>query len=116
MRCYPKALLLHVKSTEGGRQDMACEGACTFYMNRPYWVEFIDERLRQPGANNILQECLFVEMTSIDMVASARIHSILHLAIVIPHRWLSGKSHILSPSSIGRSARWGSQLTCWSAP
>jgi hypothetical protein len=96
MRCYPRAILFHVVSTDGGRQDMACEGAGALYMNHQYWAEFVDERLRQPGASNILQECLFIELTSVDVIASARIHSILHLAIVLPHRWLSGRSHTLA--------------------
>ena len=28
VRVYPRALLYHVVSTEGGRQDMVCEGSC----------------------------------------------------------------------------------------
>ena len=95
VRTHPRVLLFHVVSTDGGRQDMACEGAGAFYMNRPYWAEFLDERLRQPSAANILQECLYIEMTSIDMIGSARIHSILFLSVVMPHRWLAGKSHTL---------------------
>ena len=55
---------------------MACEGAGAVYMNRVYWVEFLDERLRVPSAENILQECLHITLTSIEMVASARIHAI----------------------------------------
>ena len=50
-RCYPNILLYHVVSTEGGRQDMVCEGAGPLYMNRQIWVEFLDERLRIPGAD-----------------------------------------------------------------
>ena len=95
-RCHPRALLYHVVSTSGGRQDMVCEGSGALYMNRTYWVEFIDERLRVPGAANILQECLFIELTCIDMIASARVHSILHLSVVMPHRWLAGNSHTLA--------------------
>ena len=75
---------------------MACEGAGALYMNHVYWVEFIDERLRQPGASNILQECLYIELTSLEVIASARIHFILHLAVVVPHRWLAGTSHNLA--------------------
>ena len=96
VRCHPKALLYHVLSTDGGRQDMACEGAGPFYMNRIYWIEFLDERLRQPSCSNILQECLFIEMSSVEMVASARVHAIIFLSIVMPHRWLSGNSHKLA--------------------
>jgi hypothetical protein len=108
IRVHPRALLYHVVSTDGGRQDMVCEGAGPLYMNHVYWVEFLDERLRVPGASNILQECLYIELTSLDVIASARVHSILHLAVVVPHRWLSGNSHILaeynwSERSMGRT-------------
>ena len=49
-RVHPKALLLHVIRTAGSRQDLAFDGARALYMNRHYWVEFLDERLRAPGA------------------------------------------------------------------
>ena len=94
--CYPNILLYHVVSTEGGRQDMVCEGAGPLYMNRQIWVEFLDERLRIPGADNILQECLYISLTSVEMIASARVHAIIHLAIVVPHRWLAGNTHLLA--------------------
>ena len=104
---HPRALLLHVWSTSGARQDAAFEGAGPAYLNRTYWVEFLDERLRAPGANNILQESLFILITSIAMVASMRVHSILLLALVMPHRWLAGNTHKLaahgwSERSMGR--------------
>ena len=95
-RKHPRALLYHVVSTDGGRMDMACEGAGPFYMNRCIWIEFLDERLRQPNANNILQESLFIQMSSIEIIASARIHAIIFLSIVVPHRWLAGNSHLMA--------------------
>ena len=30
------------------------------------------------------------------MIASARVHSIIDLAIVLPMRWLAGKTHMLA--------------------
>lgn len=95
-RCHPNLLLFHVVSTEGGRQDMVCEGAGPLYMNRRVWVEFLDMRLRVPSADNILQECLYISLTSVEMIASARVHAIIHLAIVTPHRWLAGNTHLLA--------------------
>ena len=77
-------------------------------MNRPYWVEFLDWRLRIPKVDNILQECLYILLTSLHMIASARVHLIYHLALVMPMRWLSGNTHLLgernwSVRSMGRA-------------
>lgn len=95
-RVHPKALLFHVIRTQGSRQDLAFDGARALYMNRVYWAEFLDERLRVAGASNILQECLFILLTSVEMIASTRVHAIIDLAIVLPMRWLSGNSHLLA--------------------
>jgi len=107
-RVHPLALLFHVADTKGARQDLAFEGAGPVYMNRVYWTEFLDERLRIPGAENILQECLFVLLTSVAMVATLRVHAIFFIALVMPHRWLAGKTHTLakynwSERSMGRT-------------
>ena len=108
VREHPTALLFHVTATAGSRQDLAFDGAGPVYMNRAVWVEFLDERLRMPGADNILQECLFVLLTSVAMIATARVHAIILLALVLPHRWLAGKTHTLaehgwSERSMGRA-------------
>ena len=105
---HPKALLMHVMRTSGSRQDLPFDGSPAIYMNRVYWIEFLDERLRGPSASNILQECLFILLSSVEMIASSRIHSIIDLAIVMPLRWLAGKSHTLatynwSERSMGRA-------------
>ena len=52
---HPGALLLHVARSKGSRQDLVTNGAGCLYCNRQYYVEFLDERLRIPGAANILQ-------------------------------------------------------------
>ena len=56
---HPGALLLHVERTAGSRQDLIVEGAGAIFWNRPFWVEFLDKRLRLP-AGNILQENLLL--------------------------------------------------------
>ena len=108
VREHPRALLFHVWATSGARQDAAFEGAAPAYMNRTVWVEFLDERLRTPGADNILQENLFILLTSVAMVASLRVHAIILIALVLPHRWLAGNTHKLaaygwSERSMGRA-------------
>ena len=54
-RKHPGALLLHVASMSGARQDLCVVGAGAIWWNCKYWVEFLDERLRTPGVQNILQ-------------------------------------------------------------
>ena len=91
---HPGAVLLHVERTAGSRQDMCVEGAGTIYWNHKYWIEFLDQRLRYPG-NNVLQENLFIILSSCEMLALARVCSIIHLSICIPIRWLAGNTHQL---------------------
>ena len=55
-------------------------------------MEFLDERLRTP-ADNILQENLFIILSSMEMIALTRVCAIIHLAICMPLRWLAGNSH-----------------------
>ena len=106
---HPGALLFHCERVSGSRQDIAVEGACAVFWNRPYWVEFLDERLRMmgPSDGNILQENLFVILSSTPMIGLFRVCSILHLSVCIPMRWLAGKTHTLkelnwSVRSMGR--------------
>jgi hypothetical protein len=76
-------------------------GADAIYMNRPLNVEFLDERLRVRGNENILQKNLFVVLLSLEMIAVSRMFSILNIAIVIPVRWLCGNTHELAHRNWG---------------
>ena len=66
---HPGELLLHVERSSGSRQDLFVEGAPAIYWNRQYCIEFLDEQLRLPGKGNLLQENLFVILSSLEMVA-----------------------------------------------
>eukprot|EP00956_Cyclotella_meneghiniana_P030815 scaffold78775_cov36-Cyclotella_meneghiniana.AAC.2 len=93
---YPGVLLLHVERASGSRQDLCTEGCLAIYMNYEYYVEFLDEMLRKRDANekaSILQQNLFVILTSVEMLALSRLLSIIHLSISMPFRFLAGKSH-----------------------
>ena len=92
---HPGTLLLHVERASGSRQDLCVEGAGAVYWNRKYWIEFLDTQLRTPGSN-ILQENLFIILSSCEMTALARVCSIVHLSICLPIRWLAGNLHKLS--------------------
>ena len=63
-----------------------------------YYVEFLDECLRA-HKDNILQENLFILLTSSEMVALCRVMAIVHFKICMPMRWLASNTH--SIGSIG---------------
>lgn len=69
-----------------------------------YYVEFLDEALRT-GKDNILQENLYIVLTSVEMVALCRVMAILHFKICMPMRWLAGKTHILGRDGYDWSSR-----------
>ena len=104
-------LLLHVERAAGSRQDLSTEGCMAIVMNYPYYLEFLDEHLRKKEKTreiSILQQNLFVALSSEEMLALARLMSILHLSVCIPMRWLAGKTHELKrynwgPMSMGRA-------------
>ena len=97
---HPGELLLHVERASGSRQDIYSEGSMAILMNYPYYVEFLDTMLRRPLKKNqqpsILQQNLFVALTSSEMIALVRLLSILHISVCMPTRWLAGKTHELS--------------------
>jgi hypothetical protein len=93
---YSGVLLLHVERASGSRQDLCTEGCLAIYMNYEYYVEFLDEMLRKKVSNehaSILQQNLFVILTSVEMLALSRLLSIIHLSISMPFRYLAGKTH-----------------------
>ena len=92
---YPNQILQHVKSVNGNHQDIVTESAGPIYCNRPLHVEHLDKRLRCYNESNILEENLFILMTSLPVVALLRTHSILHLSIVMPVYWLAANTHLL---------------------
>lgn len=98
---YPGVFLMHVERTSGSRQDLCTEGAMAIFWNYPYYVEFLDTMLQKPPKQkgqevSILQQSLFVALSSEEMIALSRLFSIMQLSVCIPFRWLSGKTHELA--------------------
>ena len=81
------------------------------YMNYQYYVEFLDMMLRKHRCCNsnkkasLLQQNLFVALTSEEMIALSRLLSILHISVCMPFRWLAGKTHELK--AYGLDFGWG---------
>lgn len=91
--------LFNVERVSGSRQDIAVEGACAVFWNRPYYVEFLFEKLRIKDNDHILRENLWIIFSSREMTALFRLLAIMHLSICIPIRWLAANTHKLSESS-----------------
>ncbi len=94
---HPGVLLLHVECAAGSRQDT--EGLMQIYKNYLFYVEFLDNQLLKYCWSNentsILQQNLFVALTSLEMTALSRLLSILHISLCMLFRWLAEKTHEL---------------------
>ena len=82
-------------------------GAGPIYWNCIFNVEFLDEYLRIKDNKNMLQQNLFTILTSIEMIATSRFFTILHVVICMPFLWRTGDTHKLahrnwSARSMGR--------------
>ena len=108
---YPGELLWHVeRAASGGRQDVASMAALAIFWNRHYCIDNLDEILTYGDAgakDNILANNLWILLSSVEMVAVARLWSILHIAIIMSIRWLAGKVHELEgygwgPKTLGK--------------
>ena len=95
-RYHPGVPLYPVQRSTGSRNDMVLEGAVAAYINAWLYKLFLDEALSIPKADNILQENLFIILSSVEMTALSRLFSILHFSINVPMRWLAGKTHTLA--------------------
>ena len=110
---YPNELLFHVERSGGGRQDLALMASLPIYWNRELCVEFLDERLRVPGNEGVLQRNLFTVLTSAEMVGITRLLAIMHIAICMPLRFLMGKTHEWAEEFDWGVVELGEALDCW---
>ena len=77
-------------------------------MGRKFFVQFLHEVLFSNTKENILQTNMFIILQATKMIAQLRIASIVFMAVVVPMRWLAGKTHELahrnwSKRSMGRA-------------
>ena len=91
---HPGSFLFPVVRGGGSRQDFTTDGAGAVFMNRTYYVQFLDQALTAKG-DNILQKNLFIILTSVEMIALSRVYAIFHVAICLPLRYLTGACHKL---------------------
>ncbi len=89
--------MMPVICTLGGDcQDSSFEGALLVYMGRKFFVQFLHKELCSSLNENILQTNMFIILRSTKMIAQLHIASIVFMAVVVPMRWLAGKTHELA--------------------
>ena len=71
------------------------------FKNRVPNIEFLDDQLRICGNNHILQQNLFIIISSIEIVSSSRLFAILNVDICMPVRWLADNTHKLAHHNWG---------------
>ena len=64
-------------------------------MHHLYWIDFLYKRLRTPG-NNIMQDNIFIILSSLEMTSLARVYAIIHITIYLPTLWLVDNCQILA--------------------
>ena len=75
---------------------MVLEGSVAAYKNAWFYKLLLDEDLSTLDVKNILQENLFIILSSVEMISLSRLMSILHFSVNVTMRWISGKAHIFS--------------------
>ena len=78
----------------GSRQDLGLEGSPALYMNLRLLVPWLNDRMCIKQ-DNILQKCLYHLLCSVEVISMIRVLSILHVAVCIPMRWLTGNTEDL---------------------
>ena len=66
---HPSVLLFHVKNAKGNIQEIITESTGSMCMDRLYYADNLDRRLRSLGKNNIVEENLFILHFSVHAVA-----------------------------------------------
>lgn len=87
-------------------QDLDFDAAIPLYIDRPYFVQYLNGLVFGPDHSNILEDFLFVTLRSMQYIAMTRANAIVDLLISRPLRWLAGKSSQLtewSPYSMGEA-------------
>ena len=100
---YPKEYLMHEERASGSRQDFICMDSMAIFKNRVPNIEFLDDQQSIYGNNHILQQNLFIILSSLEMISTSRLFAILNVAICMPVSWLSGNTHKLAHHN------WGAQ-------
>lgn len=87
---YPDSFYMLLERAEGGRQDLDFDASVPIYMDRQYYVEYLQARVY--SRDHILDDFLFKSLTTEQFIASSRANAVIDLRVSRHLRWLSGKS------------------------
>ena len=73
---------MHAERASGSRQDLICMGYMAIFKNRVLNIELLDDQLRICGNNHILQQNLFIILSSIKMISTSIMFAILNVAFL----------------------------------
>ena len=85
-----------VRVLGGARQDGSFEAALPLYAGRKFIIEYLHKTLCENDKDNILQHNMFIVLESVEIISMIRVAAIFFLSVVVPWRWLAGKTHELA--------------------
>ena len=92
---YSGEILFHVETAVyDGWKYVTSMATMAIFWDRNYYVEFLDEIISYLGkSENILARNLMILISSVEIIAVSWLWSIIHIAIVMPMRWLAACKH-----------------------
>ena len=96
-RHFPGRVKVPITRVLGGaRFDVAFEACVGNYWKRPEIMKWLFLVLPLPKNGNVMQQALYIILRSSEMIAQLRVGAIFFLAVIVPLRWLSAKTHLLA--------------------
>jgi hypothetical protein len=77
------------------RFDDALEAYLGNYYQHRIIVEWLLYCIANPENDNILQRALFIQLTSVEIIAQLHVGAIMFMAVIVPMRWLAANTHVL---------------------
>ena len=90
---HPGASLAHIMNEKESKQDICIDTAPCFYMNHPYWIEFLDKLICYGKIENKLERSLWIALTSIEYITVTHAISIVKFAISDQLQYLAAYAH-----------------------
>jgi hypothetical protein len=102
---HPDTRWLRLERAEGGRQDLAFDGAVPLFVDRAVKLEFLRDLIFIPDHKNVLEDYLWTILSSAEVAAALHVYTLFDLLLLLsrPMRWLSGKGAALPGWSVYNS-------------
>ena len=89
---YPSEPILPFERCEGSRMDINFDGSVAIYFNRHIVLDFMNQLVNVPGADNKLEKAIWRGNRCNEMVAQLRLNTLWKYIFSEPMRWLAGKT------------------------